>query len=467
MTTLRRALKLVPVTGLLAVALAGCAGPAKIWTYDENAEVNGGEQKHKLIVTRLGAYPGKDLSEYVAAVGNKLAAVSERPALKWQFTVLDSPMPNAFATEGGYVYITRGMLALLSSEDDLAAVLAHEIAHICTRDALRAQTVGNFAGMGALAVVVAVAPAALLFPDITFAPLGAGMAAYSRQDELAADRHGAEYLRRAGYPAESMAVALEILVGLETYKRDHSTGQASGWTHRVFADHPDAGKRVDRLGSSTISEKADPEFLARLDALEFGSAKSSGIPSGGKLYFPQWDATVDVPDGWTASMNGGKLWLGRKDRKAVILLERVAERGTDDLCQQLLPFPKGTPVTNLQRSKEGQIRSCTGVARNQPIGVVSVDKTPSVRVVYRAFRGKFTEDDSTFLSIARSIRPLGENENRPKPVVLRIHKVQAGDTFASLAKASRIPDAEPVLRLLNQRYPGGDLEVGQLVKVPQ
>ena len=80
--------------------------------------------------------------------GTKIATASDRPKLKWHFTLIDSSVPNAFATQGGYVYITRGMLALLQSDVELAAVLAHEIAHICSRDSLRAQRVGNMMGLG-------------------------------------------------------------------------------------------------------------------------------------------------------------------------------------------------------------------------------------------------------------------------------------------------------------------------------
>ena len=117
--------KLIPLIGVLVamtIALSGCAtmdpktgGNTTTSTYDDAAEVAKGSDQHKRIVERFGIYQDKELSEYVAAVGSKLAAVSERPALKWQFTVLDSAKPTAFAVRGGYVYITRGMLAVPQS----------------------------------------------------------------------------------------------------------------------------------------------------------------------------------------------------------------------------------------------------------------------------------------------------------------------------------------------------------------
>lgn len=461
----------------LVAVLSGCA-TGKTWSYDEKKEVDRGSQQHKAIVARPGVYSSKDLTDYVAAVGGKLAAVSGRPDLKWQFTVLDSPRPDAFATRGGYVYITRGMLALLGSENDLAAVLAHEIAHISTRDALRAETHGTIVGLGTLAAAVAYAPAALLVPRLTFAPAGAGMAAFSRHDELKADEHGAEYLRRAGYQPESMSVVMEIVAGIEAYDREHAGSSRNAW-HRIFADHPSPEKRQARLGNPGSSTHAadDPEFLARLDGLEFGSAKWTGIPSGHRRYFEQWNLMLEVPDDWTASMNPQRLSLFRKDGKARMSLERTDTAVTGDLCEALAPFAKDASLTELQRAGEGGVQSCTGFARHSArtifgkhetvwrIGMVARDDAPGARYVYRGFRANSAENDAIFLSIARSVEPLKEGEERPKPTVLRIRKVQEGETFATLAKTARIPDAEAALRLLNKRYPSGEVGAGQLVKV--
>jgi len=470
--------------GLAAVALAatlgGCA-TGKTWSYDEKAEVNRGSQQHKMIVAQPGpgVYSNKDMSDYVAAVGGKLAAVSGRPGLKWQFTVLDSPRPDAFATRGGYVYITRGMLALLRSENDLAAVLAHEIAHVSTRDALRAETHGNILGLGTLAAAVAYAPAALLVPQLALAPAGASMAAFSRRDELKADEHGAEYLRRAGYQPESMSAVMDIVASIEAYDREHSRSPRNGW-HRVFASHPSPDKRQAKLGDTGFSTHAtgDPEFLARLDGLEFGSGKRTGIPSDSRRYFAQWNLMLEVPDDWTASANPEKLWLFRKDGKARMSLERTGTGTTGDLCEALAPFAKDASLTELQRASDSGVQSCTGFARHSTrtifrkheavwrIGIVARDDDPGARYVYRGFRAKSAENDSIFLSIARSAETLKEGEEPPKPTVLRIRRVQEGDSFATLAKSARgIPNAEAALRLLNQRYPSGELEVGQLVKV--
>lgn len=467
---------------VIALALGGCAalGP-KTWSYDEKAEVDQGAKVHKTVMAWSGTYPGGNWSQYVTAVGSKVAAASDRPSLKWTFTVLDSPKPDAFATQGGYVYISRGMLALLRSENDLAAILAHEIAHISGRDTPHKETLGTVAGLGTLVAAVAYAPVALLVPQLTFAPAAAGMAAVSREVELEADRRGAEYLRRAGYPPESMSSVMPIVANIERFQRDEwkSHGRSPGWTHRVFADHPDPGKREARLAHTDPATRPDdPEFLARLDGLEFGATKREGIPYGGKRYFPSWDILIDLPEGWTASGDSRGIWISRGDRKGWMSLTSVGTGTSEDLCDALASHAEGYSIGELQRVSEGRVHSCKGLASKTTrsvfgrrderyrIGMVAPIDTPGARFLYREYGHGHSEDDPAFLSIARSIESLGDVADPPKPPVIRIRKVQEGETFATLAKSVRVTSKpEAALRLLNQRYPSGELVPGQLVKV--
>ena len=327
---------------VLAAALSGCA-TGKIWSHEERTETdNSPEQpvseKHTAILKRSGIAGSSNLQNYVTTVGKKVAAASDCPKGNWTFTVLDSPQAQAFSMPGGYVYINRGMLEMLRSESDLAAVLAHEVAHVCTRDVPRHETTTLVALYGNLGLLAAINPWALLgvlyVPEIALLPAAGTMAGLSRHDEFNADRHGAQYLRRAGYLPEGMSEVMEVLADLEAYDQDRRKkgervlGRPAIPMGRVYDDHPSAAKRMAKLARAGASVPTDSEFLARLDGLEFGATKAEGT----------------------------------------------------------------TPM-------------------------------------------------------------------------LRVRRVQEGDTFASLAKSARIPDAEAQLRLLNTRYPSGELEVGQLVKV--
>jgi predicted Zn-dependent protease len=527
--------------GLLAVALVatlgGCATESpKLWSYSEEAEAEQGLRQHEALVAQLGICPNEDLSRYVAEVGGRLATASERPGLKWQFTVLDSPKPHAFATRGGHVYITRGMLARLRSESDLAAVLAHEISHISTRDEPRAEVRGNTLDAGKSAAAAAFPFETFIVEPYTRSLASLGALELSRQEEFDADRRAAENLRRAGYPEESMSAMLEMLASTEARDRDYDAPSLDGryeifadqynsmsfWggmiadietsnrerdrrfptgRHGIFANYPSPEIRKAKLdqalqgrgflgvllghhvGNKEASVQAsapaaaDPAFLARLNGLEFGSGKS-GIPSAdGKRYFPELNLMVGVPSGWVASVNPPRLWIGHQQSGTRMSIQRVA-RTTADLCEALEAFAEGASITERKRASHNGVRSCTGSSGRSlwhapvwHVGIVARDDDPNVRYVFRGWRsmprasGYAGAHDPLLIAIAQSVESLHENDARPKPTVLRIHRVQEGDTFASLAKTARVPDAETTLRVLNHRYPNGELEVGQLVKV--
>jgi predicted Zn-dependent protease len=471
----------------LAAVLGGCA-TGKIWlpAPKGDAEKSAPEpdrtsEGDKQIVARWGVIAKPELSGYVAGVGSKLAAVSNCPSMKWKFAVLDSPGPRAFSTEGGYVYINRGMIQLLRSENDLAAVLAHEIAHNCTWDARRGRTFDTLAVNGNLVAIGAIQPWALLtvfyFPEVVLLPAGAAIGSHHRQYEIDADRHGAEYLRRAGYPPESMAAAMEILRDLDAYEHDHPKPgrKYPRWMQRVYADHPAPDKRKAKLGHREAIPVADDSvFLAHLDGLEVGSTSVDGIAYGSKRYFVRLGLMIDLPKGWTARIDRDKLWLFGKDWRASMSMEQVGPDATGSLCDILRSIAYGTSLADVQEASGSGVRSCTarpdlprallvrqgGASR---IGIVAREDDPGERYLFRGFGGIGAKSDLPFLSVARGIAAPGDD--RPKTPALRIRNVREGDSFAALAKTARVPDAEATLRLLNQRYPSGELEVGQLVKV--
>ena len=480
---------------LAATALAGCATDklwvgAQIVTNNDEAEVEKGAERHKRMLEQVGAYDDPTLSQHIQAIGEKIAAVSDRPKLRWHFTVLDSATPNAFATEGGYVYITRGMLALLQSDTELAAILAHESAHICARDSLHQQRVGNMMGIGMLGAIIA-APELLLFPQVVAAPAGAGMAAISRKDELKADQLGTEYLRRAGYPPETMQTTMTLLESMEAYEQDRqkAAGQKpSGWWHRVYASHPTAEARQEKLAAATstprpgIAAGPQPAFLALLNGVEFGSGKFEGIPYGHKRYFVQINIALEVPEGWLArtSQDHDRLLLARTDGKAYMIIEPTTASLTDP-CDSLARQMKISEMVEAKPIVDHDMPSCTCIAHRSTkglfgysetvfrAGVVIKNKTAIDAVMFGGYSNKalFAQNDAVFLSIARSIEPLPPGYIMPKPLAIHIRRALPGDTFASLAHSSRLPgkNTESLLRLLNRRYPAGEPAAGELIKI--
>lgn len=182
------------------------------------------------------------LTAYVQQVGKKLAAVSDRPNLPYEFVVLNNDVPNAWAMPGGKLAINRGLLVYLEDEAQLAAVLGHEIVHAAARHSAQQQTQNVLMGAGVLIAGVAIAEKK---PE--YGALGAGAAAvgaqawqakYGRSHELESDEVGMKYMAKAGYDAQAAVELQEIFVKL-------SQGRNSGFIDGLFASHPPSQARVD------------------------------------------------------------------------------------------------------------------------------------------------------------------------------------------------------------------------------
>src|SRR3990170_6883888 len=194
---LRRYLLLL-LTGLAAALMAACAlnpvsGGRELALLSEADELRLGRENDTEVRKQYGVYANAPLQAYVQQLGERLAAKSHRPQLKYTFTVLDSPEVNAFALPGGYIYITRGIMAHLNSEAELAAVLGHEIGHVTARHAVRQYS-------AAMAANVGFTIGSILVPELASragqsplnTPGGALLSGYGRDHELEADRltHG-------------------------------------------------------------------------------------------------------------------------------------------------------------------------------------------------------------------------------------------------------------------------------------
>lgn len=473
----------------VVLLLNGCASVV-VWEDDEPYEVQQGEEKHKAILARTPAYDDEKLARYVSAIGNKIAAVSDRPSLKWHFTVLDSPIENAFATMGGYVYITRGLLAYLRNESDLAAVLAHEVAHICRRDAIRAN---RREGIAVLGMVLAL-PEVLLVPQIGFAPLGMGMSAVRRSDEVAADEAGATYLARSGYGTDAMHDVLDVIEHIDKYKKSRGQPDATWW-HRVLADHPSNEKRQERLAKrvdsaeSGVGGVSSSNYLAVIDGLEIGNSVYEGIAYKGKRYFPDWEASVQVPEGWWAYAAKGegtqlpKLWIVSWKRDARLLVERRAVfDGTKRACDAIADYFDDLTLSDVVSHSSGNVDACVAVGSKSVSALFSAPKTHTERVgivrlnqnQYLSFRGViFTKDGnrSSLLqeelsAIGRSIEPFPAKAVPPARPRLRIYSVRRGESFEKLGRAAPIAtDGAGFLRAINVRSADAEVTPGETVKI--
>jgi len=289
---------------------------------------------------RLGAAAAGELGEtigyvdaprtvaYVRAVGARLTAGLPGNDFEYHFNVLDMVAANALALPGGHVYVTRGLLVLLDSEDELASVIGHEIVHVAARHSgqrlARAAPVSLVSGIGALAT-------GIVSPRVGRAVAGAGDAAgaallapYSRSDEREADREGQRLAATAGWDPLALAAFLETL------ERDDRLRHGDGDRRGFLASHPSMPERVDAARAhgaeierasrrSLAADRAD--FLGYLDGLTIGESAASGVFEGRRFLHPDLGFALEFPPRWI--MHNARRFVAAQspDGAALVALE--------------------------------------------------------------------------------------------------------------------------------------------------
>ena len=260
---MRYLLPVLILTGLLGCAVNPVTGNQDFVMISENQEIEMGREYNAQILKQNSIYPDQELQDYVQSIGESLASKSHRPNLIYRFTVLDSSDINAFALPGGYIFINRGLMSYLSSEEELAAVLAHEIGHVTARHSVRQYSQSQLMSIISTAIEIQAGSTA---GDIANLASGAILSGYGREMELEADELGAEYIYEDGYSPQGMYEVLSVLKDQEVYskKLNKQRGKAPVNYHGVFASHPSNDKRlqeilngVGNLNKMKISKKID------------------------------------------------------------------------------------------------------------------------------------------------------------------------------------------------------------------
>jgi len=234
------------VTVLLALMISGCSvnpvtGKEQLLLVPESQDYQIGASQYGPAQQSQGGiyYLDPKLSAYVRSVGQKLARVSDRPDLPYEFVVLNNGVPNAWALPSGKIAVDRGLLVQLDNEAELAAVLGHEITHAAARHGAQQLQRGMIVNLGVAGLGMAVADNRNARTIIGGAALGAqlAMARYSREDELEADHYGMLYMARAGYDPGAAVTLQKLFVKLSEQRRQD-------WLSGLFASHPPSQERV-------------------------------------------------------------------------------------------------------------------------------------------------------------------------------------------------------------------------------
>ncbi|MEM9147975.1 MAG: M48 family metalloprotease [Pseudomonadota bacterium] len=499
-TVLARALSLLLFAGLAACAAQTTrpdAVPDTLVERDPDDAKLGAEAHPQILERYGGAYDDPALAAYVTGIGERIVAVSEQPDADWTFTVLDTPTINAFAVPGGYIYVTRGLVALAKDEAELAGVIGHEIGHVTAghgglrRDRSTAASVAVLLGSLGLAVLG-------VDPTLTRGAMQAGqvaaggtLASYSRSDELAADNLGVRYLARAGYDPYAQADFLERLGASTALEADIAGASYNPNRVEFFASHPASADRT-RLAiqvadsTGTLPARARPtagnrgreRYLDAIDGVIWGDSPEQGFVEGRRFSHPVLRFRYEVPEGFRIRNTSGAVLASGPEGSRIILdagedpggsvSAYIAERWAPALGREV----RSGQLRGPQVVSQGGLDAAEAVLPVELSGTIYNALLYGVRHNGRIYRVTgLVKQGSRLLAdlraAARSFDPLSAAEAAEiKAPRLRIVSVGPGDTVEALTARMAVDQrAQDRFRLINDLGSDDVLRPGQRVKL--
>ncbi len=438
----------------------------------------GSEQHPQILQEFGGAYDDPELSAYVDSIGQFLAQTQDRSDVNYTFTVLNSPVVNAFALPGGYVYVTRGLLALADTEAELAGVLAHEIGHVAARHGAERYGQGVVANLGLTLLGMVTKSEAIA----GVAQLGAlaAIQGYSREQEHEADFLGVQYLSRAGFDPGAMSGFLNKL-GAHSRLQGEILGQSDAGGFDIFATHPRTADRVQRaIAAAGVQSVQDPIiardiYLEKIDGLLFGDDPKQGLVKGTRFIHPDLGFAFEVPDGFTL-LNGTQQVLARGPDGAVIRFDAAPrDDGRGPVAHLSEVWAPDANLRNIEPIRINGFDAATAAVRNgegaealdTQLVAIAFDTQTIYRFLFATPPNVTSAMNEGFRRTTYSFRRLAPGEvDNIEPHRLTLRRVQAGESVDLLSARYPFPDHQRRrFQVLNGLTEGQTLVEGQLVKM--
>ncbi len=472
-----RGLAKVVFPSTLLLFLASCAvnpatGQRQLSFMSEGQEIEMGQTADPDIVASMGLFPDESMQSYVQGLGTSLAARSERPELPWTFRVLDDPLINAFALPGGFIYVTRGILAHFESEAELAGVLGHEIGHVTARHSVNQISKQQLAQFG-LGVGMILAPELQQFEGLASASMQLLFLKFGRDDERQADELGVRYMSRVGYDPYQLGGVMAML------------GQVGGGggdgPPEWLSTHPNPGNREEdiREMAATTEVALDPalvrreEYLPRLEGMAYGENPREGFFEASRFYHPDMAFQFDFPAGWQMNNSKQAVQAGSAEGDAIMALT-LGEGASPSaalnafLSQQGMESgqPSNAAINGVPAAgADFRFTSADGVLQGR---VVFLDRGGTVlRFLGVAPASAWAARRSAVLASLESFRVLTDRSKLDvQPARIRILSVPREMSLSVFLQGQGATDRAEHVRLLNRLQGDPVLPAGRSLKVP-
>lgn len=458
------------------LALGGCAlnpatGRNQIMLISESQEIQMGREYDPQVVASIGLVPDSAWQRYVHQIGAPLAAAGERPGLPWTFRVVDDPGVNAFAVPGGFIYVTRGLLAHLNSEAQLASVVGHEIGHVTARHTVSQMSNQQLAGLG-LALGSVVSSGFARYAGLANSAMSVLFLKYSRDDEQQADDLGLRYMLRTDWDPREMPGVFGML---EQVSASAGGGNVPNW----LSTHPSPANRRESIEGQIAALSRDfsgtvvnhDPYLQRLDGQVFGEDPREGYFRGSQFLHPEMRFRLAFPEGWT-TQNGKQAVIAVSPNEDAVVELSGAQGASADAAARTFLAQEGitagaTSRANLSGLPSVSARFSAATENGTVMGAVSfvehrggvfglVGYAPEARwpnyqgVIERALQSFETLTDPTALNV--------------QPQRVDIIRLDGRTTIEELARQRNSPASAATLALINQVDLQTPLEAGRLVK---
>lgn len=466
---------------VISCAINPVTGKKQIMLMSEAQEIQLGLSYDPQVMATFGAYPDNNLQNFIQTKVNEIGKISHRPNLEYHAKVVDSHVVNAFAVPGGYIYLTRGILAQLNNEAELEGIMAHELGHIAARHTVSQQSKQQ---LGQLLLIGGMIASEKFAQYAQYALQGMQLLflKFSRDDERQADALGVEYSSKLGFDAHKMADFFKVLQKM-------SLSESEGGIPTFMSTHPDPGDRYNdvnkqatewqtqlNLGSYKVNQDS---YLQMINGLIYGEDPKQGYVEGNTFYHPELKFKFSFPSGWTLTNSPLQVTITPSDQKALMLFtlsnQKTLEAAVDTtIAQYRLTLQgskrvtvNGLPAIMMQCKQVSQDQSTGATQTNMVLsyfishgGLIYVFHGVSTEADFNSYAGTMNSSMTTFSNLTEA------SKINVKPKKVQVVKVQRSGTLSDAFVYYRVPQKQySELALLNNIELTDQVQVGKLIKI--
>ena len=457
-------------------------GKSQIMMMSEQQEIQMGKEYDPQVIATFGEYKNDALLSLITEKCAEIGKISHRPNLEWHVRMIDSPVVNAFAVPGGYLYFTRGILAHFNSEAELVGVLGHEMGHVTARHSVSQQSKQQIGQLLLIGGMIASEKFAQ-YGEQAMQAMQLLFMKFSRDNERESDQLGVEYMTKIGYDGNRMADFFEVLNKM-------SLGEEQGGIPTFLSTHPSPASRnatvtkLTRIWQDSIKASEwkvnSNSYLKMIDGLVYGEDPRQGYTEGNIFYHPELKFRFSFPSGWKLQNSPNQVATAPKDGKAVIIFALSQQKTLEEAAQE---STKQYGLT-VSESKKLTVNGLPAIAvlanqaqKDQAAGqTAEAVKVLSFYINYNGlvfiFHGLSTESDfkkyqpeieSTLTSFAPLTDPAKINV-RPKKVIVRT--VERPGTLSQVFASFGVQQNQmKELALLNNLELNSEIPAGRLIKI--